>query len=156
MAASRFAAAGALVILLCLPARAQTSTDSPPESLVVTTSAGDEHAFTVEIADDPAEMMRGLMFRFELADDAGMLFIYPEEDILTFWMRNTYIPLDMIFIKADGTIDSIAERTTPLSERIIPSEGPSRFVLEITGGLSAALGIEPGDFVGGPAIESRQ
>jgi hypothetical protein len=71
-------------------------------------------------------------------------------------MRNTYIPLDMLFIEADGTIESIAERTTPLSEKSVTSEGPVRFVLEINGGLSDALGIKAGDVATGPAIEARQ
>jgi uncharacterized membrane protein (UPF0127 family) len=152
MVLKRFAAC-AIVILLGLPALAQT--DAPRERLVVST-AGGERELMVEIADDPVEMMRGLMYRLNMDNEEGMLFIYPDEAIRTFWMRNTYISLDIIFIKADGTIDSIAEHTTPLSERIIPSEGPSRFVLEINAGQSDALGIEPGDRVSGPAIESRQ
>jgi uncharacterized membrane protein (UPF0127 family) len=90
-----------------------------------------------------------------MADDAGMLFDFGRDERASFWMRNTYIPLDMLFIKADGTIESIAERTTPLSERSVPSKGPVRYVLEINGGLSDRLGIEAGDKVSGPAMETR-
>ena len=78
------------------------------------------------------------------------------EQPASFWMENTFIPLDMLFIKADGSVESIAERTTPLSRRSVPSKGPVRFVLEINGGLSAALGIKPGAKVSGPAIDNRR
>jgi uncharacterized membrane protein (UPF0127 family) len=125
------------------------------EKLVIET-AGGAHEFRVEIADDPEERSRGLMFRREMADDAGMLFDSGEDMPASFWMRNTYISLDMLFIDADGTIESIAERTTPLSDKSVTSKGPVRFVLEINGGLSDRLGIEAGDMVKGPAIEARQ
>ena len=90
-----------------------------------------------------------------MADDEGMLFDFGDEELRSFWMRNTYISLDMLFIRADGTIDSIAERTTPLSEKSVPSKGPVRYVLEINGGLSDTLDIAPGDRVLGPAMEAR-
>jgi uncharacterized membrane protein (UPF0127 family) len=82
-----------------------------------------------------------------------MLFDYGEEVPASFWMSNTYIPLDMIFVKSDGTVESIAERTTPLSENSVKSRGPVRYVLEINGGLSDELGIEPGDKLSGPALD---
>ena len=110
----------------------------------------------VEIADDDRARGIGLMFRRSMGDDEGMLFDFFEEQPASFWMRNTYIPLDMLFIKADGTIESIAKRTTPLSERSVRSKGPVRYVLEINGGMSDRLGIEAGDVVSGPAIESRR
>ncbi len=110
----------------------------------------------VEIADDDRERARGLMFRRSMPDDEGMLFDFFSEQPESFWMRNTYIPLDMLFIKADGTIDSIAEHATPLSERSIPSKSPVRFVLEINGGLSETLGIKLGDKVSGPAMDARR
>ncbi len=119
--------------------------------LVVATDEGDR-VFQVEIADEPQERSKGLMFRREMAKEHGMLFDYLDEQPASFWMRNTYIPLDMIFIKADGTVESIAERTTPLSERRVKSQGAVRYVLEINGGLSDELGIEPGDKVSGPAL----
>ena len=146
----RIAAFGA-ALLLSLSALAQ---DGARESLTISTDAG-EQTFSVEIADDPRERARGLMFRRSMGADEGMLFDFGAEEPASFWMRNTYIPLDMIFINDDGSIDSIAERTTPLSEKSVPSKGPVRFVLEINSGLSDRLGIEEGDQVGGPAIESR-
>ena len=120
------------------------------------TSGSGQHAFEVEIADDPRERALGLMYRRAMAADRGMLFDFGAEAPQSFWMRNTYIPLDMLFIREDGTIDSIAERTTPLSDRSVPSKGPVRYVLEINGGLSDKLGIAPGDAVASPAIEAPQ
>ena len=140
------------LVFLASPAVAGTA-EVPREALVVTTG-GSEHRFQVELADDPQERARGLMFRREMADEHGMLFDFGAEEPASFWMANTYIPLDMIFIKADGTIESIAERTTPLSQRSVTSNGPVRYVLEINGGLSDELGIEPGDKVAGPALEA--
>ncbi len=125
------------------------------ERLVVETASG-AREFEVEIADEPAERARGLMFRREMPEDHGMLFDFGVDAPASFWMRNTYISLDMLFIQADGTIESIAERTTPLSEKSVRSEGPVRYVLEINGGLSEKLGIAPGDLVTGPTIAARQ
>ena len=125
------------------------------EELVVDT-AGASHRFQVEIADDNQERARGLMFRRSMPDDHGMLFDFGEEQPASFWMENTYIPLDMLFIKEDGTIESIAKRTTPLSRTGVPSKGAVRYVLEINGGLSDILGIKPGDKVSGPAMDARQ
>jgi uncharacterized membrane protein (UPF0127 family) len=110
------------------------------------------HGFLVELAVTPEETSRGLMFRRELPDGRGMLFDFKTEQELGFWMKNTYIPLDMIFIRADGTIRRIAANTEPLSERTVPSGGPARFVLEVMGGTARRLGIEPGDKVTGPPL----
>lgn len=150
-AAAAFAAFLALTLPLTATPRALAE-EVQREELVVTTDTG-ANTFSVEIADEPRERALGLMFRREMADDAGMLFDFGVEEPAGFWMKNTYIPLDMLFIKADGTIESIAERTTPLSEKSVPSKGPVRYVLEINGGLSDTLGIEPGDQVSGPALE---
>ena len=148
------AAAGVVAAsLLVAPALAQQAI-GPREQLLITTAAG-EKEFQVEIADDPRETEIGLMYRRQMAQNEGMLFDFGAEAPRSFWMQNTYIPLDMLFIKADGTIDSIAERATPLSEKSVPSKGAVRFVLEINGGLSDTLGIEAGDKVLGPAIEAR-
>jgi uncharacterized membrane protein (UPF0127 family) len=141
-------AAAIVVAALAVPASGQ----AVREELVVTTDAG-EHQFQVEIADDAQERARGLMFRRTMPEGEGMLFDFGEEEPASFWMENTYIPLDMLFIKADGTVESIAERTTPLSRSGVPSKGPVRYVLEINAGLSDKLGIEPGDKVSGPAME---
>jgi uncharacterized membrane protein (UPF0127 family) len=148
----RSAAVLAALVFSVLPLAAQT--EGSREELVVTTDAG-QSVFQVEIADEPGERSMGLMHRRVMGDDEGMLFDLGSEQPASFWMRNTYISLDMLFIKADGTVESIAERTTPLSEKSIPSKGPVRYVLEINGGLSDALGIEPGDAVSGPAIDAR-
>ena len=88
------------------------------------------------------------MFRKELPEGRGMLFDFHSDQDVGFWMQNTYIPLDMIFIRGDGRILRIAENTEPLSTRIIPSGGPVRAVLEVIGGTARKLGIAPGDRVG--------
>ncbi len=102
-------------------------------------------SFKVELATTQSQRARGLMFRQELADDAGMLFDFGEEREVAFWMRNTFIPLDMIFIAADGTIKSIHPNARPQDDTAIPSGVPVRFVLEIPGGRAAAAGIKVGD-----------
>ncbi len=118
----------------------------PTEDLTIDTARGPVH-FTVEIADDDAERARGLMFRQSLADDRGMLFHFQELERASFWMRNTVISLDIIFIGPDGRILNIAERATPYSEEPIPSAGMTRGVLEIRGGRARELGIQTGDRV---------
>jgi uncharacterized membrane protein (UPF0127 family) len=118
----------------------------PTEPLTVETANGPVR-LTVEIADEPAERQRGLMFRQSLADDRGMLFHFQEPEHASFWMRNTVISLDIIFIGVDGRILNIADRTTPYSEAPIPSAGLTRGVLELRGGRAAELGIRPGDRV---------
>jgi uncharacterized membrane protein (UPF0127 family) len=107
------------------------------------------HAFHVEMAITPEEKERGLMFRRELPDGHGMLFDFQFDQNVAFWMKNTYIPLDMLFIRGDGRILRIAENTEPLSERNIPSGGPVRAVLEVIGGTAKKLGIAAGDQVAG-------
>jgi uncharacterized membrane protein (UPF0127 family) len=149
----RLTIAAIALFALVVPALGQGGTAR--EELTITTDSG-PHLFQVEIADNPQERAFGLMFRQEMPADAGMLFDFEEEQPASFWMRNTYIPLDMLFIKADGTVESIAERTTPLSERSIPSKGPVRYVLEINGGVSKELGIEPGDVASGPALHAAE
>jgi len=107
------------------------------------------HSFLVEIAANDEDRARGLMYRKELPEGRGMLFDFKQEQDVSFWMKNTYIPLDMIFIRADGTIRRIAANTEPLSERMVPAGGPVRYVLEVIGGTARKLGIEPGDKVTG-------
>jgi len=125
------------------------------EDLEIVTRGGQTHRFKVEIADDEPERQRGLMFRESLARDRGMLFQFEESGPRSFWMRNTYIPLDIIYIAPDGKIVSIARNTTPFSEVPIPSEGPANGVLEINGGQAAELGVEPGDTVRHPFFRNR-
>ena len=110
-------------------------------------SAGGVVAFDVEIADTPARQALGLMYRTELPDRYGMLFPHAAPRELTMWMRNTYIPLDMVFIRADGTVHRIAELTEPHSEEIVASKGAVTAVLEIAGGAARKLGLKPGDMV---------
>lgn len=105
------------------------------------------HSFTVEVAATSLQQARGLMFRTELADNAGMIFPFPEDRMASFWMKNTVIPLDIIFVRDDGTIESIAANTTPYSTAPVASGEPVAAVLELRGGLSAELNIAPGDSV---------
>jgi hypothetical protein len=103
--------------------------------------------FTVEIADDDAERGRGLMFRDRLEPDRGMLFHFQEPEMASFWMRNTRISLDIIFIAPDGRIINIADHTVPYSEAAVPAAGLTRGVLEINAGRAEELGIRQGDRV---------
>jgi uncharacterized protein len=116
------------------------------ETLFVDTAAGPVR-ISVEIADDEAERNRGLMFRETLADGSGMLFDFPEPEHASFWMRNTPLSLDIIFIGTDGRILNIAEYTTPYSDEPVSAVGLTRGVLELRGGQARALGIRAGDRV---------
>jgi uncharacterized membrane protein (UPF0127 family) len=109
--------------------------------------SGAEHAFQIEVAETPEEKSRGLMFRRSLADNAGMLFPYDPPQEATMWMRNTYISLDMVFIRADGVVHRIESNTEPFSERVIASHGDVAAVLELKAGTAEALGLKPGDRV---------
>lgn len=126
------------------------SGDSAPtqsrDSLRIVTAQG-EHVFRIEMADNPSERSQGLMYRRELAPDAGMLFDFDEQRPVAMWMKNTYIPLDMLFIRRNGTIVTIAENTVPFSLQSIPSGEPVSGVLEVNGGTVRRLGIRPGDRV---------
>ena len=124
----------------------QGDTRLPTARLVIDTAKGPV-AFTVEMAADDASREKGLMFRTELKPDAGMLFDFHKEGMRAFWMKNTPLSLDMLFIRADGTISTIAPNTVPYSQTPIPSSEPVRAVLEINGGRAAALGVEPGEKV---------
>jgi uncharacterized membrane protein (UPF0127 family) len=117
------------------------------DTVVIETAAGQRHRFTVELALDGAQQAQGLMFRRDLAPDAGMLFLYGRPREVSMWMKNTLIPLDMLFIADDGRIVEIAERTVPGSLQTIPSGRPVAAVLELNGGTAARLGITPGDRV---------
>ena len=114
------------------------------ESLDAFTHQGVRH-FQVEIADTDAARERGLMFRKRLGPDRGMLFDFKIPQPVSFWMKNTLIPLDMVFISADGRVISIARNAPPLSETPIPSGGDVLGVLELRGGRAQEIGLEPGD-----------
>ena len=109
-------------------------------------SASGDHRFVVEVAETPEQQERGLMFRKELAPDRGMVFPYDPPQIVAFWMKNTLIPLDMIFIRDDRTIARIAT-AQPLTLDTVPSGEPIVAVLELRGGRAAELGIREGDRV---------
>ena len=112
-------------------------------------------AFDIEVADDPSERSRGLMFRTEFPDDRAMLFVFEKSRPVAFWMQNTPRPLDMLFIGEDGTIRTIGRNTKPLSRDIVSSKEPVRYVLELNGGAAARLGIEVGDRVEHEAINGQ-
>ncbi len=144
-----------LFSLLCLVlAMPQPSSAQERElsSLVIVTEAGPQ-IFSVELADNPREKARGLMFREYLGQDRGMLFLYPANTQINMWMKNTLIPLDMIFIDSESRIRNIAENTEPLSEDTISSDGRVQAVLEVPGGTTARLGIAPGDRVSHVALD---
>ncbi len=105
------------------------------------------HSFIVEIAETSQQQAKGMMFRTELADNRGMLFPFVEVRMASFWMKNTVIPLDIIFVRADGVIENIAENTVPYSTIPVESTAPVTAVLELRGGLTAEMGIAAGDKV---------
>lgn len=115
-------------------------------TLTVTTATG-THAFTVEMAETPEQKSRGLMFRTTMAPDEGMLFDFRRDEVITMWMQNTILPLDMVFITRDGRVATIAERTTPYSTDTISSQVPVRAVLEVNAGTARRIGLRPGDQV---------
>lgn len=122
--------------------------DKPlPTTIVIIDTDRGPQTFHVEIAADQASQERGLMFRKQMAPNAGMLFDFHTPQWETFWMKNTILPLDMIFIRQDGAISSVAPNAVPYSTTSIPSAEPVRAVLEINGGRAAALDIQPGQKV---------
>jgi uncharacterized membrane protein (UPF0127 family) len=147
---SRIAAA-AFLFVLCIGGVARAADES---MLEIVTKDG-VHVFTIEMARSDEERQKGLMFRRELPEGRGMLFDFKPDQDVSMWMRNTYIPLDMLFINGDGTIRRIAENTEPLSEKTIPSGGPVRGVLEVIGGTAKKLGIKAGDKVAHPLFSGR-
>jgi len=146
-----FAAWIVLAIALILAAMTVQAQTRPREGFATDTLAirtGKETSrFSIEIARTPEQQQFGLMFRNKLAADAGMLFIYAQPQRIAMWMKNTLIPLDMIFIGADGRIVNVAERAVPQSTAPIYSDGVAVAVLEVNGGTAARLGIKSGDTV---------
>jgi uncharacterized membrane protein (UPF0127 family) len=115
-----------------------------PDKLQIVTSSG-VHPFSVELATNDVEREKGLMYRRYMPRDRGMLFDFKREEPVTFWMKNTYISLDMIFISRSGVVTGIAADAEPLSERMIPSGGPCYAVLEVNAGVAASIELRPGD-----------
>jgi len=150
---ARLVAACLIVVLgFAAPLAPAAAQPAPPavsfeKSTLVIDTAGGEQKFDIELALTPEQQQRGLMFRQKLGVHEGMLFDFVQTQPLSFWMANTLIPLDMLFINADGTIARIHANAEPLSTRNIDSGSPVRAVLEINGGAARMLGIKPGDKV---------
>jgi uncharacterized membrane protein (UPF0127 family) len=142
------AAGAGLALTLLLPPGAIAAGNG---TLVLKTDSG-PHSFTIELATTPAERALGLMYRRALPADAGMLFLYDQPQPLTMWMRNTFIPLDMIFIGADGKVHRIETHTEPFSTQLISSDGAVQGVLEVNAGTAAAIGLKAGDDVEYPGL----
>jgi len=123
----------------------------PREQITISTARGPVR-LNLQLADDDATREKGLMFVRRMADDEGMIFDFQESKPVWFWMRNTYISLDLLFVDAEGRIVNIAERARPCDDSPIPSAGPIRAVIEINAGLAERLGIRPGDQVTGQRI----
>ena len=140
---------------LAIAGVATAQPQSGPTAALTIITAGGSHRFNVELAATPEQMERGLMFRQELAPDAGMLFDFKQPTNATMWMHNTLIPLDMLFVDANGRIVNIQERAVPLSDSIIAATSPVRAVIELNGGTAARLGIEPGDRVVFPIFNPK-
>ena len=148
---SRIALAAVAAAFALMSAVAQAASIQPLE---IVTRTGVQ-VFSVEMATTEQEKETGLMYRKELADGKGMLFDFSPEQQVSMWMKNTYISLDMIFIRADGRILRIAENTEPESTRIISSGGLAKGVLEVIAGTAKKYGIQPGDRVAHPLFNGR-
>ena len=142
----------ALLVLVAIAAGAPSRGEGL-EALQIVTAAG-THDFQVEIARNEASRVRGLMDRRFMPADHGMLFEFDHEAPEAFWMKDTYIPLDMIFISRTGVVTNIAANAEPLSERAIPSGPPCMAVLELNGGAAARIGLKIGDKVRHPFFKS--
>jgi uncharacterized membrane protein (UPF0127 family) len=144
-------AASAVLAAFCTTPAAQAASVQPLE---IATKSGVQ-VFSVEMATTEEEKQTGLMYRKELPDGKGMLFDFSPEQQISMWMKNTYVSLDMIFIRADGRILRIAENTEPLSTKIISSGGLAKGVLEVVAGTAQKYGIKPGDRVAHPLFNKR-
>lgn len=145
----------ALAVLPMLAACAQEegAPSAMTSPLTIVTGSG-EHSFIVEVADTDEVRRQGLMFREEMAADAGMLFVFEQAQVITMWMRNTPLPLDMIFLSSEGRVVHIAENTVPFSDAVISSRFATSFVLEVNAGVSARIGLKAGDRVLHPAFST--
>ncbi|MSO81615.1 MAG: DUF192 domain-containing protein [Alphaproteobacteria bacterium] len=145
------ARAAALLLLvglaLAAPAAGQSGAVLERSTLVVESAGGAIHSFDVELALSPDQKSKGLMHRREMAPDAGMLFVYAAPQIISMWMQNTYLPLDMVFIGMGGRVAHIVERTVPLSTAIVSSRERVVAVLELNAGTVSRLGLARGDRV---------
>ncbi|SET29060.1 DUF192 domain-containing protein [Oceanicella actignis] len=139
-------------------ARAAQPADACAEDAAVLRPAGGGAAarFSVEIADDPAERARGLMGRRAMPADHGMLFVFETPRPVAFWMKDTPLPLDILFIDARGVVTRVHERATPFSETPLPSGGPAAMTLEINAGLARRLGLGPGAQLRHPRLDQTR
>jgi len=135
-----------VAVAACLIALSPTARSAEQQILEIASKTG-VHVFSVEIAVTDEERARGLMYRRSVPESYGMLFDFKRDQEVTMWMHNTYVSLDMIFIQSDGRIRRIAENTETESDKIIPSGGQVRAVLEVAAGTAKKLGIAPGDRV---------
>jgi uncharacterized protein len=149
IARSLLLAAALAALPACKSGGQKAGTTSAPATVasVAIDTGGRKVAFRVEVAVTPEEHARGLMFRSQLAPEAGMIFVFEEPSIQRFWMKNTLIPLDMIFIGKDQKIVGVVENAAPETETERMVGAPSQYVLEIGGGLAARLGIRAGESV---------
>jgi uncharacterized protein len=137
-----------VLLAAAIPARgALAQLQQFPTAPLTIESAGGSHKFSIQVATTPAQMEQGLMFRRSLAPDGGMIFDFRTPSMATMWMKNTLIPLDMLFVDAQGRIVNIHERAVPGSLDTIAAAAPVRAVVELNGGTAARLGIRPGDRV---------
>ena len=148
----RWRSAGLALVLVCMPALLALAQALEP--LTIVTRDG-PRVFQVEVARNDADRAQGLMYRRTMPADRGMLFDFARVEPVSMWMQNTYLSLDMLFIRPDGTIARIAENAEPLSTRTIPSGEPVLAVLELLAGTARRLGIRPGDRVEHPVFAKR-
>lgn len=141
-----------LFLLLALPACAEQQQELSLSSLEVASPSGRVHHFTVEVATTPDERRDGLMGRTSLAPDRGMLFVFPQSGMQEFWMKDTLIPLDMVFVRPDGTVAKVHDQAKPLDLTPISSGEAVIAVIELAGGRAKELGIAPGNVVSSPAL----
>jgi len=139
------------LVALAVPMLLGSAIAAGTGTLVLKTKSG-EHRYTVEIATTNGERAKGLMFRRSLPEDSGMLFIYDPPQPVGMWMRNTYIPLDMVFITDEGTVRRVEANTEPFSTDLINSGGDVAAVLELNAGQAAKIGVRPGDQVIFPGL----
>ena len=142
-----------LIVLLAFLAPQTLHAACAPGTLEVRTTGGVAR-FGVEIADEPAEQAQGLMYREKMAASAGMLFVFPNPRRTSFWMKNTFLPLDMIFADSAGRVTRVHEGAVPGDLTGIDSGPDVRFVLEINAGLSARMGIAPGAVLRHPSVDA--
>ncbi|WP_288427186.1 DUF192 domain-containing protein [uncultured Agrobacterium sp.] len=146
----------ALLFFVASPMSSLAQETFSTEKLEIVTASGATHSFTVELANTDGQRQQGLMFRKSMAADHGMIFDFDMDRDVAMWMKNTFIPLDMLFISRAGKITHISPNAVPHSEAIISSRGPVRFVLELNAGTAKKLGIAAGDTVKSQQIEKAR